>query len=58
LEYASAEGRYAVPRVEDVDAPNRLTMDAMLPKGPAVMIRYLTFGAAFAGDAALKPATD
>jgi len=47
-----------MPRVEDVDAPNRLTMDTMLPKGPAVMIRFLTFGAAFAGDAALKPATD
>lgn len=47
-----------MPRVEDVDASDRLTMAAMLPKGPAVMIRYLTFGAGFAGDAALKPATD
>jgi len=47
-----------VPTDDIVVESDRLTMDAMLPKGPAVMIRYLTFGAASAGDAALEPATD
>lgn len=43
-----------MPTDDIVVESDRLTMDAMLPEGPAVMIRFLTFGAAFAGDAALN----
>ncbi|ULN83709.1 hypothetical protein HXW87_16465 [Pseudomonas sp. Y5-11] len=46
-----------MPTVVIVVASNMLTADAMIPYGPAVMIRFLAFSAAIAGDAARMPGT-